>query len=91
MARYPALPFMIGNDNLQQIYQKIQRWGSALTNELDSRDLEVNATPATNIYRVVTVTDIGRPAKGDIAYSASAGKFKGYVSSGSTTEWQDLN
>ena len=91
MARYPTLPFMIGNDNLQQIYQKIQRWGSILTNELDSRDLEVNGTPATNIYRVVTITDIGRPAKGDIAYSASTGKFKGYVSLGAETSWQDLN
>ena len=91
MARYPTLPFVIGNDSLQQIYQKIQRWSSVLTNELDSRDLEVNGTPTTNVYRVVTVTDIGRPAKGDIAYSASTGKFKGYVSLGAETSWQDLN
>jgi hypothetical protein len=51
----------------------------------------VDATPASHIYTVVTVTNIGRPLAGDIAYSASTGKFKGYVSSGSTTEWQNLN
>ena len=91
MARYPTLPFALGNDGLQQVYEKIQRWSSVLINELDSRDLEVNGTPATNIYRVVTITDIGRQAKGDIAYSASTGKFKGYVSLGAETSWQDLN
>jgi len=91
MARYPTLPFTINTEDIQQMYQEIQRWSSVLVNDLDSRDMEIDSTPSTNIYRVVTVTSIGRPRKGDIAYSASAGKFKGYVSSGSTTEWQDLN
>jgi hypothetical protein len=91
MARYPTLPYIIGNNDLQQIYRDVQRWSSVLISELDSRDLKVDTTPSTNIYRVVTVTSIGRPSKGDIAYSASTGKFKGYVSLGSTTEWQDLN
>jgi len=91
MARYPTLPYMIGNNDLQQIYREVQRWSSVLISELDSRDLKVDTRPSTNIYRVVTVTSIGRPSKGDIAYSASTGKFKGYVSLGSTTEWQDLN
>ena len=91
MARYPTLPYIIGNNDLQQIYRDVQRWSSVLISELDSRDLKVDTTPSTNIYRVVTVTSIGRPSKGDIAYSASSGKFKGYVSNGSTTEWQDLN
>jgi hypothetical protein len=91
MARYPTLPYIIGNNDLQQIYRDVQRWSSVLISELDSRDLKVDTTPSTNIYRVVTVTSIGRPSKGDIAYSASTGKFKGYVSNGSTIEWQDLN
>jgi len=91
MARYPTLPFTINAATVQQMYREIQRWSSVLVNDLDSRDMEIDSTPSTNIYRVVTVTSIGRPRKGDIAYSASAGKFKGYVSSGSTTEWQDLN
>ena len=62
-----------------------------LQDELDSRDLDVDAKPSTNIYRVVTVTSIGRPRKGDIAYSVSSGKFKGYVSTAATKAWQDLN
>ena len=47
--------------------------------------------PSTNILSVVTITSIGRPKKGDITYSASSGKFRGYVSLGSETSWQDLN
>jgi|TARA_R110002012_G_scaffold251927_1_gene429917 hypothetical protein len=91
MARYPTLPMRMSNEDLIDMYKQIQRWGSILVNELDSRDLEAQNTPSTNIFRVVTITSIGRPKKGDIAYSASSGKFKGYVSLGSETSWQDLN
>tara|TARA_R100001244_G_scaffold121079_1_gene90688 strand:- start:271 stop:546 length:276 start_codon:yes stop_codon:yes gene_type:complete len=91
MARYPTLSYMLGNSDLQQMYRDVQRWSSVLINELNSRDLQVDTRPSTNIYRVVTITSIGRPQKGDIAYSASTGKFKGYVSLGSETSWQDLN
>ena len=62
-----------------------------LINELENRDIAIEATPSTNIYTVVTVTNIGRPRKGDIAFSASSGKYKGYVSVGSETSWQNLN
>ena len=91
MARYPTLPMRLSNEDLIDMYKQIQRWGSILVNELDSRDLEAQNTPSTNIFRVVTITSIGRPKKGDIAYAASSGKFKGYVSLGSETSWQDLN
>ena len=91
MARYPTLPMRMSNEDLIDMYKQIQKWGSILVNELDSRDLEAQNTPSTNIFRVVTITSIGRPKKGDIAYSASSGKFKGYVSLGSETSWQDLN
>jgi hypothetical protein len=91
MARYPTLPMYLSNENLKSVYKQVQRWGSILINELDSRDLEIQNAPSTNIFRVVTITSIGRPRKGDIAYSASTGKFKGYVSLGSETSWQDLN
>ena len=91
MARYPTLPFTINTEDIQQMYREVQRWSSVLVNDLDSRDMEIDSKPSTNIYRVVTVTSIGRPRKGDIAYSASTGKFKGYVSLGSETSWQDLN
>jgi len=91
MARYPTLPMYITNEEIKTMYKEVQRWGSMLINELDSRDLELRNTPSTNIFSVVTITSIGRPRKGDISYSASSGKFRGYVSVGSETSWQDLN
>ena len=92
MARYPELPKFIQSEaDAKELYNFIQQWGAALINELDTRDIEVNATPSTNIYAVATVGTITRPRKGDIAYSVSTGKFKGYVSLASETSWQDLN
>jgi hypothetical protein len=92
MARYPELPKFIQTDEqLEELYRYIETWGAALINELDTRDIEVNAAPSTNIYSVVTITDIGNPKKGDIAYAASAGKFKGYVSTTATQAWENLN
>jgi len=91
MARYPTLPFGRYFKDPIEMYNGIQRWGSVLVQELNSRDLQVNSKPSTNIYTVVTVTEIGRPQKGDIAYSARTGKFKGYVSLGAETSWQNLN
>ena len=91
MARYPTLPMRLSNEDLIDMYKQIQRWGSILVNELESSALEAQTTPSTQIFRVVTITSIGRPKKGDIAYSASSGKFKGYVSLGSESSWQDLN
>jgi len=91
--RYPDLPllFNLKDNELKELYNTVERWGAALTNELDVRDTQVDKRPSTNIYTVVTVTEIGLPRKGDIVYSASTGKFKGYVSLGSETSWQDLN
>ena len=91
--RYPDLPllFNLKDNELKDLYNTVERWGSALTNELNTRDTLVDNKPSTNIYTVVTITEIGLPRKGDIVYSASTGKFKGYVSLGSETSWQDLN
>ena len=94
MARYPEFPIIFTDDikkGATYVYSRFQRWGSALINELDTRDQIQDATPSTNIYAVVTVGSIERPDKGDIAYSVSTGKFKGYVSTAGTQAWQDLN
>jgi hypothetical protein len=92
MARYPELPrFIQTEDDEKKLYEYIQQWGAALINQLDTRDQEVNATPSSNIYSVVTITEIGNPQKGDIAYAVSAGKFKGYVSTTATQAWENLN
>lgn len=93
MARYPDMPtlYNLSNKEMNDTYNELKSWSGSLINELETRDTEVNSTPSTNIYSVVTVTTIGRPKAGDIAYSSGEGKFKGYVSIGGTTEWQDLN
>ena len=94
MARYPTYPTRFidtSDEELRELYTTLETWSGLLTNELETRDVDLDAAPATNIYTVVTVTNIGRPRKGDIAYSASSGKYKGYVSTATSTEWQNLN
>ena len=95
MARYPAVPrvydYLKDNPEAERIYREISQWGGALVNQLDTRDLQADAKPSTKIYSVTTVTEIGSPRKGDIAYAASAGKFRGYVSTTATQAWENLN
>ena len=94
MARYPTFPTRFidtSDEELRELYATLETWSGLLTSELETRDVNLDAAPATNIYTVVTLSEIGRPRKGDIAYAASAGKYKGYVSLGSETSWQDLN
>jgi len=94
MARYPDFPLIFPDDikkGADYVYGRIRQWSAALVNELDTRDLVQEAKPTSNIYAVVTVTNIKDPDKGDIAYSVSSGKFKGYVSTAGTQAWQDLN
>jgi|TARA_R110000851_G_scaffold208536_1_gene361021 hypothetical protein len=94
MARYPTFPTRFidtSDEELKELYATLETWSGLLTSELETRDIDVDAAPATNIYTVVTLSEIGRPRKGDIAYAASAGKYKGYVSLGAETSWQDLN
>ena len=94
MARYPTFPTRFidtSDEELRELYATLETWSGLLTSELETRDIDVDAAPATNIYTVVTLSEIGRPRKGDIAYAASAGKYKGYVSLGAETSWQDLN
>ena len=83
MANYPKLPnYAVAKSmDAQEVYTELQRYTDTLTFELDVRDEEVNAKPATKVYSVVTVTEIGRPNPGDIAFSLGEEKFKGYVSS----------
>lgn len=90
MAEYPRLPSYTLAENLtaEQIYREIRQYADALAFELDIRDAQVDSRPATKVYSVVTVTEIGRPSPGDIAFSLGEEKFKGYVSS---TGWVDLN
>jgi hypothetical protein len=81
----------VTQEETRKVYNALEKWGAALVNQLDLRDQELEGASATNIFTVVTVTDIGRPKGGDVAYSASSGKFKGYVSTAASTTWKDFH
>ncbi len=90
---YPILPkiFNLTTKEARNVYDEITRWGSTLINQLDARDNEIDGRPSTNIRVVVTISSINRPKKGDVVYSASAGKYKGYVSTAASTTWKNFN
>ena len=91
MARYPEVSTFImvdlSSEESGAVYSEMQSWSGALINELDTRDIEVDASPSTTVLSVVTVTDIGAPIAGNIAFSSGESKFKGYDG----TNWQDLH
>lgn len=97
MARYPELPHLIGmyrdkfTPETLELFKILEGWAAQLVRELDLRDVETLTAPSTNIYIVTSVDDVGRPMAGDVAYSASTGKFKGYVSTAGTQAWENLN
>ena len=51
MARYPELPRLhnLETEELRNLYTELQRWGATLLNELDTRDVQVDSRPSTNI------------------------------------------
>ena len=91
MARYPEVSTFImvdlSSEESRAVYNEMKSWSGALINELDTRDIEVDASPSTTVLSVVTVTDIGAPIAGNIAFSSGESKFKGYDG----TNWQDLH
>lgn len=80
MANYPKFPLQKPLD-ADQLHNDVSRWANELTRELDTEHLRQSSAPATKIYTVVTITDIGRPQQGDVAFAISATKFKGYTGS----------
>jgi len=91
MARYPEVSSFImidlSSEESRDVYNELQLWSGALINELDTRDIEMDAAPSTTVLSVVTVTDIGAPIAGNIAFSTGESTFKGFDG----TNWQDLH
>tara|TARA_R110000868_G_scaffold60476_2_gene184683 strand:+ start:335 stop:604 length:270 start_codon:yes stop_codon:yes gene_type:complete len=87
---YPEMPHYgkIDINNLPQLFLDLVRYTSELKLLLEQRDTQVDLRPAKNIFTVTTVSNISRPLEGDLSYSTSTGKFRGYVSG---TGWSDLN
>ena len=91
--RYPELPKFVRfiDSEVDNLYDTLSEWGAKLILDLQTRDVQEETRPTTNIFTVVTVTEIGRPQAGNIAYVADRGKLVGYVSLGAETSWHDLN
>ena len=74
---------------VQQLEDIVRTFVNELTRELDLEDQKQTNAPSTKIYTVTTVTEIGRPSTGAVAYSTSSGKFRGYTTT--ATAWVDFN
>jgi|TARA_R110000803_G_scaffold39199_1_gene84485 hypothetical protein len=89
MATYPGLSNYTKITTVQQLEDIVRTFVNELTRELDLEDQKQTNAPATKIYTVTTVTEIGRPSAGAVAYSTSSGKFRGYTTT--ATAWVDFN
>ena len=87
MASYPKFSVYGQIQDINYMYSEIVSWGNRLTAELDIRDEEVNNKPTVRVEVVVTVTEVGRPQAGDVAFSSGESKFKGYTGSA----WVDFH
>ena len=87
MASYPQFTVYRQIQDVNQMYNEVVSWGNRLTSELELRDDEVRNQAAIRVEVVTTVTEIGRPQAGDVAFSSGESKFKGYT--GST--WVDFH
>ena len=87
MASYPQFTVYRQIQDVNDMYGEIVSWGNRLTSELELRDDEVRNQAAIRVEVVTTVTEIGRPQAGDVAFSSGESKFKGY----NGTVWVDFH
>jgi len=87
MASYPQFTVYRQIQDVNQMYDEIVSWGNRLTSELEIRDDESRNQAAIRVEVVTTVTEIGRPQAGDVAFSSGESKFKGYDG----TAWVDFH
>ena len=87
MATYPQFSTYRNIKDIKEMYDEIGSWGNRLTASLQIRDDLENSRPSFKILQVTTVTDLGNPQKGDVAFSLGESKFKGYTGSA----WVDFH
>jgi hypothetical protein len=87
MASYPQFVAYRDIKDINEMYNEVVSWGNRLTSELEIRDNEVTNQAAIRVEVVTTVTEIGRPQAGDVAFSSGESKFKGYTGSA----WVDFH
>ena len=88
---YPELPSYVDVSRVdpQQVYNDFIRYSGEMKFLLEQRDIQVDNSPATKFYTVVSTSEIGRPQIGDVAYSASSAQFQGYINA--SVGWQPFN
>ena len=88
---YPELPSYtdIQKVDAQQVYNDFISYSGEMKFLLEQRDIQVDNSPTTKFYTVVSTSEIGRPRIGDVAYSTSAAQFRGYINS--SVGWQPFN
>ena len=87
MATYPQFSTYREIQDIKQMYDEIASWGNRLTDSLQIRDDLENSRPSFKVIQVTTVTDLGNPQEGDVAFSLGESKFKGYTGSA----WVDFH
>ena len=87
---YPELPLYADIEKMDPkiLYQDMLEYAGELKFLLEQRDREQDLGFTSRIFNVVTATDFQRPQDGNITYSTSSGKFRGFVS---VTGWVDFN
>lgn len=87
MGNYPSFPrYQVST--VSDLQNATISWANELVKEIDLEDAKIRSAPSTNIYAVTTVSTIGRPRSGDVAFSVSSSKFRGYITG---TGWVDFN
>ena len=84
---YPQFSSYTSIKDINDMYDKLVRWSNTFIQELETRDIQKDNKPSNKFQSVVTVTNLGNPQSGDIAFSIGESKFKGYTGSA----WVDLH
>ena len=87
MATYPQFSTYRNIQDIKEMYNEIAGWGNRLTASLQIRDDLENSRRSFKVIQVTTVTDLGNPQEGDVAFSLGESKFKGYTGSA----WVDFH
>lgn len=87
---YPNLPkyFDVSKVDIQTVYGDLLTYTSQIKFLLEQRDTQINASPATKIYKVLDLGTIKSPKTGDVAYESSTEAYWGYTSAAG---WQKFN
>lgn len=84
---YPQFSSYTSIKDINDMYDKLVRWSNTFIQELETRDIQKDNKPSNKFQSVVTVTNLGNPQSGDIAFSIGESKFKGYTGSA----WVDFH